>query len=108
MRIDLDSGETEQLPIPPEFGSTPVGMTTAYGPAEGVWFTLAGNTDGGTGTFGRIDSSGEMKFFQIQEPFLGSNAGLLHIADATSLDGGPAMWLLSTSLLSTNSADALI
>ncbi|KAH7356890.1 hypothetical protein BKA65DRAFT_474682 [Rhexocercosporidium sp. MPI-PUGE-AT-0058] len=108
MRIDLDSGETEQLPIPPEFGSTPVGMTTAYGPLEGVWFTLAGDANGGSGTFGRIDSSGEMQFFQLREPFLGSNAGLLHIADASTPEGDPAMWLLSTSLLSTSSADALI
>ncbi|KAG4437779.1 hypothetical protein IFR05_006714 [Cadophora sp. M221] len=108
MRINLESGETEQLPIPPEFGNTPVGMTSAYGPLEGVWFTLAGDANGGSGTFGRIDSSGEMQFFQINEPLLGSNAGLLHIADASTPDEGPAMWLLSTSLLSKSSADALI
>ncbi|KAL5324137.1 hypothetical protein ACEPPN_008680 [Leptodophora sp. 'Broadleaf-Isolate-01'] len=108
MRINLENGATEQLPIPPEFGNTPVGMTTAYGPVEGVWFTLAGDANGGSGTFGRIDSSGEMKFFQLKAPFLGSSAGLLHIADASTPDGGPAMWLLSTSLLSASSADALI
>lgn len=39
---------------------------------------------------------------------LGTNAGLLHIADASTAENGPALWLLSTSLLSTNSADALI
>ncbi|PVH72347.1 hypothetical protein DL98DRAFT_433346 [Cadophora sp. DSE1049] len=108
MRIDVDSGETGQIPIPPEFGNTPVGMTTAYGPLEGVWFTLAGNASGGLGSFGRIDSSGEPQFFQLKEPLLGTNAGLLHLADASSLEGGPALWLLSTSLLSNKSADALI
>ena len=49
-----------------------------------------------------------MQFFELRDPFLGSNAGLLHIADASTSAGGPAMWLLSTSLLSTTSADALI
>lgn len=108
VRINVESGETEQIPIPPEFGNTPVGMTTAYGPLEGVWFSLAGNASGGMGSFGRIDSSGEPTFFQLKEPLLGTNAGLLHIADASTLDEGPALWLLSTSLLSKQSADALI
>ncbi|KAK0107344.1 hypothetical protein ONS95_004037 [Cadophora gregata] len=108
MRIDVDSGKTEQIPIPPEFGNTPVGMTTAYGPLEGVWFVIAGDSSGGLGSFGHIDSSGEPEFFQLKEPLLGTNAGLLHVADASSLEGGPALWLLSTSLLSNKSADALI
>jgi len=108
MRINVTSGETAQLPIPPEAGNTPVGMTTAYGPLSGVWFSLAGNATGGTGSFGHIGSTGEMRFFQLKKPLLGTNAGLLHIADASTTAGGPALWLLSTSLLSTNSADALI
>ncbi|KAF4770337.1 hypothetical protein N7455_007307 [Penicillium solitum] len=107
MRIDVSTGETEQLPIPPSVGNTAVGMTTAYGAMSGVWFTLAGNATGGTGTFGHIGSDGEMKFFQLQNP-LGANSGLLHIADATTEDGGPAFWILSTSLLSDHSPDALI
>jgi hypothetical protein len=108
MRINVTSGETTQLPIPPSVGNNAVGMITAYGPMSGVWFTLAGNATGGTGTFGHIGSTGEMKFFQLEHPMLGANAGLLHIADASSVAGGPALWLLSTSLLSTNSPDALI
>ena len=107
MRIDVSTGETEQLPIPPSVGNTAVGMTTAYGPMSGVWFTLAGNATGGTGTFGHIGSDGEMRFFQLRNP-LGVNAALLHLADATTEDGGPALWLLSTSLLSNASSDALI
>lgn len=107
MRIDVSTGETEQLPIPPSVGSTAVGMTSAYGPMSGVWFTLAGNSTGGTGTFGHIGSDGEMKFFQLQNP-LSANSGLLHLADATTEEGGPALWILSTSLLSEHSSDVLI
>lgn len=108
MRINVTSDETAQLPIPPCVGNNAVGMITAYGPMSGVWFTLAGNATGGTGTFGHIGSTGEMEFFQLQHPMLGTNAGLLHIADASSVAGGPALWLLSTSLLSANSPDGLI
>lgn len=108
MRINLTTGETAQLPIPPSVGNNAVGMISGYGPMEGVWFTLAGNATGGTGTFGRIGPSGKMEFFQLKHPMLGTNAGLLHIADASSEAGGPAVWLLSTSLLSNNSPDALI
>lgn len=108
MRINVTSNETAQLPIPPEVGSTPVGMTTANGPLGGVWFSLAGNATGGSGSFGRVKPTGELQFFQLKKPLLGTNAGLLHIADASTPPGGPALWLLSTSLLSTDSADALI
>ncbi|KFY25306.1 hypothetical protein V493_04720 [Pseudogymnoascus sp. VKM F-4281 (FW-2241)] len=108
MRINVTTGETVQLPIPPNVGSTPVGMTTAHGPMNGVWFGLAGNATGGSGSFGHIASTGEMRFFQLKKPYLGTDAGLLHIADASTVAGGPALWLLSTTLLSTNSRDALI
>lgn len=138
MRIDLTTDKTSQLEIPPKFGNTPVGMVTVYsGPLRGVWFTLAGDITGGTGTFGRIvstittsnsgsnsdsnsdsgsDSSNNnnsieiLYFFTLQKPLLGTNASLLHLADATSQDGAhPALWLLSSSLISPeHSADALI
>lgn len=107
MRINTTSGETKQMHIPPSVGNNAVGMISATGPLSGVWFTLAGNATGGTGTFGHIGASGKMEFFQLKKPLLGTNAGLLHIADA-STSAGPALWLLSTSLLSTNSEDALI
>ncbi|KAK0704472.1 hypothetical protein B0H67DRAFT_521579 [Lasiosphaeris hirsuta] len=108
MSINVTSGETAQLPIPPAVGNTPVGMITAYSQLAGVWFTLVGNATGGSGSFGHIGPTGELQFFQLQKPMLGANAGLLHIADASTVEGGPALWLLSTSLLSTNSSDALI
>ncbi|MCJ1346857.1 hypothetical protein MMC31_005075, partial [Peltigera leucophlebia] len=108
MRINITNGKTAQLPIPPEVGSTPVGMTTVSGHLRGLWFTLAGNAAGGSGSFGHIGPTGNLRFFQLKKPMLGTNAGLLHIADASTAENGPALWLLSTSLLSTNSADALI
>lgn len=107
MRINVTSGETKQMRIPSNVGNNAVGMLSATGPLSGVWFTLAGNATGGTGTFGHIGASGKMKFFKLTHPMLGLNAGILHIADA-STSAGPALWLLSTSLLSTNSPDALI
>lgn len=75
---------------------------------KGVWFSLAGNATGGSGSFGHIASTGEMRFFQLEKPYLGTDAGLLHIADASTEAGGPALWLLSSSLFSNNSPDALI
>lgn len=108
MRINATSGETTQIPIPASIGSTPVGMRTAYGPMNGVWLSLAGNITGGSGSFGHIGSTGELQFFQLKKPQLGTNARLLHIADASTTAGGPALWLLSTLLLSTSSPDALI
>jgi virginiamycin B lyase len=110
MRINLTDDSTTQLPIPASVGNTPVGMTTTYGAGTfaGVWFVLAGNKTGGTGTFGHIGSSGVMTFFSLKKPQLGTNAGLLHVADASTTAGGPALWLLSTSLLSLDSPDALI
>lgn len=107
MRIDLTTDKTTQMPIPPGVGNNAVGMMSATGPLSGVWFTLAGNATGGTGTFGHIGADGKMKFFSLRHKVLGGNAGLLHVADASTRDE-PALWLLSTSLLSTDSPDALI
>lgn len=68
MRINVTSGETWQLSIPPSMGSTPVGMATIHGPMSSVWLSLAGNATGGSGSFGYIESSGKIKFFQLKEP----------------------------------------
>ncbi|KAK1749772.1 hypothetical protein QBC47DRAFT_407644 [Echria macrotheca] len=109
MRINTTDHSTSQLPIPPSVGVNPVGLTNALG--GGLWFTLAGNATGGTGTFGRINpAKNTLTFLQLKSPLLGTNAGLLHLADAASPPGdpAPALWLLSTSLLSNASADALI
>ncbi|BCS23589.1 uncharacterized protein APUU_40033A [Aspergillus puulaauensis] len=107
MRIDLATDEITQLPIPPSVGNTAVGMASVTGALSGVWFTLAGNATGGTGTFGHIGADGQIKFFSLRQKVLGGNAALLHVADASTKDE-PALWILSTSLLSTESPDALI
>lgn len=109
MRIDLTAdkwSQTLQIPIPAEEGKTPVGMTSTSGETGGLWFSLAGDVDGGSGSFGRIGSDGQLHFFKLQQP-IGRRAALLHLTDASTPDG-PALWLLSTSLLSHQSPDALI
>lgn len=109
LRISAQTGETSQIPIDTKRGKTPVGMVTIErGPLRGVWFTLAGDANGGTGTFGRINSQGQIQYFQLSPKFQGSNAALLHIADGFDQTRGPVLWLLATSLLNPNSPDALI
>ncbi|KAK4446155.1 hypothetical protein QBC34DRAFT_152025 [Podospora aff. communis PSN243] len=109
MRIDTAANVTEQLPIPPSVGVNPVGMITVPGPSPlaGLWFVLAGNSTGGTGTFGRIHPSGDLQFFTLTSPLIGTGAAFLHLADASTPEE-PALWLLATSLLSPNSPDALV
>ncbi|KZZ90269.1 hypothetical protein AAL_07370 [Moelleriella libera RCEF 2490] len=107
MRINTTSGETTQMAIPPSYGNTPVGLIAGHGRMSGVWFTLAGNKTGGQGSFGRITPKGEMQMFNLRSIRSGK-PGLLHLADASTKEGGPALWLVSTSLLSIHSPDALI
>jgi len=110
MSINITSGVTAQIPIPPSVGNNPVGLITVSGSSRlaGLWFSLAGNATGGTATFGRIlPSTGALQFFTLSHPTLSKNTALLHLADASTPDT-PALWLLSTSLLSPNSPDALI
>lgn len=70
-------------------------MISATGPLSGVWFILTGNATGGTGTLAYIGASGEVAFFKLKKPRLGTNASLLHIADS-STSAGSALRLLST------------
>lgn len=77
-------------------GNNAVGMITATGPLSGVWLVLAGNETGGAGTFGHIGATGEMGLFNLESSLLGTNAGLLHIAN-TLMATEPALWLLSTT-----------
>ncbi|MEW6470644.1 MAG: hypothetical protein AB1679_00025 [Actinomycetota bacterium] len=105
LRIDADAGTTSRIRIPPERGATPVGLVA--GPA-GVWVVLLGTKDRGTGTFGRIDRNGEITWFRLTSP-LGRDAGLLHLAFAPQVAGQPpTAWLLSSSIISSNTFDAII
>ncbi|MFC5946727.1 hypothetical protein ACFQH9_00365 [Pseudonocardia lutea] len=107
MQIEPASGRTRQIPVPPEVGQNPVGLVRCEGRLEGVWVTLAGSDTASTGAFGRIRADGRPVWFRLSS-HLGRGAALLHLADATTPDGPPALWLLSTSLLNVNSPDALI
>ena len=84
----------------------PVGLID--GPDGNVWFVLLGTSDGGTGTFGRILNKGEIQWFQLKNN-LGKQATLLHLAFADCSDTAPAkLWLLASSIISSNVLDALI
>lgn len=105
LRIDPDTQTTTQIAIPAEHGKTPVGLVA--GPA-GLWVVLLGTPEQGTGTFGRIDSSGEITWFQLTSPEI-NQAGLLHIAfDPPAGDRRRGAWLLGSSVISPNVQDVLI
>jgi len=76
LRIDHRSKTATQLPIPAEQGSTPVSLVAGL---VGVWVTLLGTTEQGSGTFGRLDSHGGLTWFRLSSPPV-ARAGLLHIA----------------------------
>ena len=106
LRINPKSGKTKQIEIPSEFGKMPVGLID--GPDGNVWFVLLGTSDGGTGTFGRILKKGKIQWFQLKNN-LGKQAALLHLAFDDCSDMAPAkLWLLASSIISSNVLDALI
>ncbi|MGH3718824.1 MAG: hypothetical protein ACRDRI_08285 [Pseudonocardiaceae bacterium] len=105
LRINAKTNKTSRLKIPAARGTTPVGLVA--GPA-GLWVVLLGTKQGGTGTFGRIDSNGEITWFTLTSPE-GRRAGLLHVAFDRPVAGQrPSAWLLSSSIISPNSLDAII
>lgn len=103
--INPKTNETGEIEIPEAMGNTPVGLIE--GPDHNVWFTLLGTHDGGTGTFGRILADGKIHWFQLKNK-LGTQAGLIHLGFDTSAKTNPAkLWLLSSSIISSNVMDAL-
>lgn len=103
LRIDPRTHATSQIAIPAERGSTPVGLVPGPG---GVWFVLLGTMQQGTGTFGRIDRDGAIRWFELTSP-AGRHAGLLHLAfDAPG--AGRGAWLLGSSIISDNGLDAIV
>ena len=97
--LDLSSkiwrydGETEQeIVVPPEKGTTPVGLLAG---ADGnCWVVLLGNKTAGTGTFGRINADASIDWFTMSSA-LGKTAGLIHLAFYSQTPS--QFWLLGSS-----------
>ncbi|ORX89899.1 hypothetical protein K493DRAFT_232124 [Basidiobolus meristosporus CBS 931.73] len=99
------NGTTSQIPIPSQFGSTPVGAIS--GP-HGVWFVLLGSNTTGTGTFGRINDNGQITWFTLKSN-QAKGASLLHLAFESGPDPShPTLWLLASSIVNTNAKDMII
>jgi virginiamycin B lyase len=86
-----DGGNGEEIAVPPEKGSTPVGLIA--GADANVWVVLLGNETTGTGTFGRINKDASIDWFTMSSD-IGSTAPLIHLA----FDQDPTrFWLLGSS-----------
>jgi streptogramin lyase len=96
-----DGTNSEEIAIPPEKGSTPVGLIAG---ADGnVWVVLLGNETTGTGTFGRINKTASIDWFTMSSA-IGSTAPLIHLA----FDQVPTrFWLLGSSIVSPSSFNAV-
>ncbi len=68
--------KTKTIPVPPEMGSTPVGMIP--GPDGNVWFVLLGGSNSGQGRFGRITDQAQIQWFQISRG-AAMGASLIHL-----------------------------
>ncbi|UGY90295.1 hypothetical protein [Streptomyces gobiensis] len=105
LHIDARTKQTSQIPIPAQRGSTPVGLVSGPG---GIWVVLLGTPEAGTGTFGRIDEHGQISWHQLRTPE-GQGAGLLHVAfDPPGARREPGLWLLGSSIVSSNVRDLII
>ncbi len=109
MWINPTKGETGQIAIPANMGSTPVGMVA--GPDGNVWFVLIGGASG-TGTFGRIrvDKTGTptIDWYHLAASAW-KNAGLLHLAwECGEPEQTPSLLLLASSIVSPSTIDAVI
>jgi hypothetical protein len=96
-----DGGKSEEISVPPEKGSTPVGLIA--GVDGNAWVALLGNATTGTGTFGRINKDASIDWFTMFSP-IGKTASLLHLAfgqDPTRF------WLLGSSIECDNCVDAV-
>lgn len=97
-----DGRNSEEIAIPPEKGSTPVGLIAG---ADGnAWVVLLGNKTTGTGTFGRINENASIDWFTMFSD-IGSTAPLLHLAFD---DQDPTrFWLLGSSVGCPSCVDAV-
>jgi virginiamycin B lyase len=96
-----DGGEGEEIAVPPEKGTIPVGLIAG---ADGnAWVVLLGNKTAGTGTFGRINSDASIDWFTMSST-LGKTAALIHLAwgeDPTQF------WVLGSSIICDTCVDAV-
>jgi virginiamycin B lyase len=96
-----DGGNGEEIAIPAEKGSVPVG--TVAGSDGNVWFVLLGTATGGTGTFGRINKDSSIDWFTMTSA-IGATAPLIHLA----FDEDPTrFWLLGSSITCKTCPDAV-
>ncbi|KAJ7295611.1 hypothetical protein O6H91_03G049400 [Diphasiastrum complanatum] len=120
LRINPEKRVQSLIDIPPERGSSPVGLIA--GDDGNVWFVLVGNKSGGTGTFGCISSTGNITWIKL--PVLNANVGLIHLAFQPKINSGfiinnhednadmknkevIRLWLLGSTLASAQSLDAI-
>jgi len=96
-----DGRNGKEIAIPPERGSTPVGLIAG---ADGnAWVVLLGNKTTGTGTFGRINEDASINWFTMFSD-IGSTAPLLHLA----FDQDPTrFWLLGSSIVCPSGVNAV-
>ncbi|KAK5736846.1 hypothetical protein LTR17_007171 [Elasticomyces elasticus] len=96
-----DAGTGEEIAVPPEKGSTPVGLVAG---ADGnAWVVLLGDKTTGTGTFGRINKDASIDWFTMSSN-LGMTAPLIHLAwgqDPTQF------WILGSSIVCPTCIDAV-
>jgi virginiamycin B lyase len=86
-----DGGNGQEIAVPPEKGSTPVGLIA--GADDNAWVVLLGNETTGTGTFGRINKDASIDWFTMSSD-IGIAAPLIHLA----FDQDPTrFWLLGSS-----------
>jgi hypothetical protein len=100
-------GKMETIALPPEIGSTPVGMVP--GPDGNVWFVLLGKANGGQGRFGRITAEGRVQWFQINSG-AAMGASLIHLGfgpDAQSPGAPERIFLLGSSMASMMALNAV-
>jgi virginiamycin B lyase len=96
-----DGGSGEEIAIPPEKGTTPVGLIA--GPDGNAWVVLLGNATTGMGTFGRINGDASIDWFSMSSS-IGSTAPLIHLA----FDQNPSrFWLLGSSTVCPSCVNAV-
>jgi len=100
-------GTTVTIPVPPERGSTPVGMIP--GPDGNVWFVLLGGANGGQGRFGRITADAQIQWFQLKSG-AAMGASLIHLGfepDAQAPGATERIFLLGSSMASMMALNAV-